>query len=104
MFGMHFEEGRIAVLCRLMAYSRPVSCAAGLEMLSARQLQNALEGWVRGMEACKSEQEGQRRQKEEQLYAELEGLKAQLDAHERRASQLTGEAPAAPVISHVVSC
>ena len=46
---------------------------------------------MRGMEACKSEQEGQRRQKEEQLYAELEGLKAQLDAHERRASQLTGE-------------
>ena len=60
---------------------------------------------MRGMEACKSEQEGQRRQKEEQLYAELEGLKAQLDAHERRASQLTGEdASFVPVIIHGMSC
>ena len=56
------------------------------------------------MEACKSEQEGQRRQKEEQLYAELEGLKAQLDAHERRTSQLTGEAPAAPMTNYAMSC
>ena len=49
-------------------------------MGSCMVLQNALEGWVRGMEACKSEQEGQRREKEDQLYAELEGLKAQLEA------------------------
>jgi len=54
-------------------------------------MQSALEGWVRGMEACKSEQEGQRREKEEQLYHELEGLKAQLDAFERRSSALDGE-------------
>lgn len=54
-------------------------------------MQNALEGWVRGMEACKSEQEGQRREKEDQLYEELEGLKTQLDDFERRNSALDGE-------------
>ncbi len=43
---------------------------------------------MRGMEACKSEQEGQRREKEDQLYTELEGLKAQLDDFERRNSAL----------------
>ena len=43
------------------------------------------------MEACKSEQEGQRREKEDQLYEELEGLKAQLDEFERRNSALDGE-------------
>lgn len=54
-------------------------------------VQNALEGWVRGMEACKSEQEGQRREKEDQLFAELEGLKAQLEDFERRNAALDGE-------------
>ncbi len=48
---------------------------------------------MRGMEACKSEQEGQRREKEEQLYAEMEGLKAQLQAFQSRNSVLEGEAP-----------
>lgn len=48
---------------------------------------------MRGIEACKSEQEGQRREKEEQLYAELEGLKAQLEAFQSRNSALDGEAP-----------
>ncbi len=43
------------------------------------------------MEACKSEQEGQRREKEDQLYEELEGLKTQLDDFERRNSALDGE-------------
>ena len=47
---------------------------------------------MRGIEACKSEQEGQRREKEEQLYAELEGLKAQLEAFQSRNSALDGEA------------
>ena len=46
---------------------------------------------MRGMEACKSEQEGQRREKEDQLYVELEGLKAQLEDFERRNSALDGE-------------
>ena len=53
--------------------------------------QNALEGWVRGMEACKSEQEGLKREKEEKLYASLEGLKAELDAYRKRTSSLDGE-------------
>ena len=66
--------------------------------------QNALEGWVRGMEACKSEQEGQRREKEEELYADLEGLKAQLDDFERRNAALHGETllPAACLPASVV--
>ena len=46
---------------------------------------------MRGMEACKSEQEGQRREKEEELYADLEALKAQLDDFERRNAALHGE-------------
>ena len=91
MFWYAYLGRPYGLLCRLKAHSRPGSFASSIDMLSACWLQNALEGWVRGMEACKSEQEGQRRQKEEQLYAELEGLKGQLDAHERRASQLTGE-------------
>ena len=101
---MHFSQAGVAPFCVLLGHSRPGFYVLGPEMLIERRLQNALEGWVRGMEACKSEQEGQRRQKEEQLYAELEGLKAQLDAHERRASQLTGEAPAAPMILHLGLC
>lgn len=54
-------------------------------------VQNALEGWVRGMEACKSEQEGLKREKEEQLYESLEGLKLELDAYRNRTSSLDGE-------------
>jgi hypothetical protein len=53
-------------------------------------VQNALEGWVRGMEACKSEQEGLKREKEEQLYESLEGLKSELDAYRNRTSSLDG--------------
>lgn len=54
-------------------------------------VQNALEGWVRGMEACKSEQEGLKREKEERLYESLEGLKSELDAYRNRTSSLDGE-------------
>ena len=43
------------------------------------------------MEACKSEQEGLKREKEEQLYESLEGLKAELDAYRSRTSSLDGE-------------
>lgn len=43
------------------------------------------------MEACKSEQEGLKREKEEQLYASLEGLKVELDAYRNRTSALDGE-------------
>jgi len=46
---------------------------------------------VRGMEACKSEQEGLKREKEEKLYASLEGLKVELDAYRKRTSTLDGE-------------
>lgn len=46
---------------------------------------------MRGMEACKSEQEGLKREKEEKLYASLEGLKAELDAYRKRTSTLDGE-------------
>ncbi|MGC8073866.1 hypothetical protein ACP3W1_25225, partial [Salmonella enterica] len=49
------------------------------------------------MEACKSEQEGLKREKEEQLYASLEGLKVELNAYRNRASALDGEDPL-PVI------
>ena len=54
-------------------------------------VQNALEGWFRGMEACKSEQEGLKREKEEQLYESLEGLKSELAAYRNRTSSLDGE-------------
>ncbi len=54
-------------------------------------VQNALEGWVRGMEACKSEQEGMKREKEEQLYDQLDGLKTELAAYKSKTSALDGE-------------
>lgn len=55
-------------------------------------LQNALEGWVRGMEACKAEQEGLKREKEEQLYEQLEGLRAEIATYKSKTSALDGEA------------
>jgi hypothetical protein len=43
------------------------------------------------MEACKSEQEGLKREKEEQLYSQLTGLKAELDSYKSKTSMLDGE-------------
>ena len=39
---------------------------------------------MRGMEACKAEQDGQKREKEEAAAQALEHLRAELDAYEAR--------------------
>ena len=59
---------------------------SGSIQCSTPVVQSALEGWVRGAEACKAQQEGQKREREEALYAALEDLRAQLAAHEARAA------------------
>ncbi len=41
---------------------------------------------MRGAEACKAEQEGSKREREEALHALLAELRAQLAAHEARAA------------------
>ena len=54
-------------------------------------MHSALEGWVRGMEAVKSEQEGQKRSREEAAAEALADLQSQLAAHEQRSAALQGE-------------